>query len=251
MGHSIAVAGKGGTGKTSFTTLLLRYLLKHREGAILAVDADANANLGESLGLTPEYTVGMILDDFKKDKIDIPAGLSKEAYLEMKLNDALLEGTRLALITMGHGEGPDCYCYPNTMLRKFQDILSGNYAWVVMDNEAGLEHLSRRTTQDIDDLFLVSNHSVKGVRTLGRISTLVRQLRLNVGRQWVLINQVPGQVDDLVSAELARAGVTEYFTVPYDKAVYESDLRQTALTDLPDDAPAVVAVNALMAKVLE
>lgn len=251
MGHSIAVAGKGGTGKTSFTTLLLRYLLKHREGAILAVDADANANLGDSLGLTPEYTVGMILDDFKKDKIDIPPGLSKEAYLEMKLNDALLEGLRLDLITMGHGEGPDCYCYPNTMLRKFQDILADNYAWVVMDNEAGLEHLSRRTTQDIDDLFLVSNHSVKGVRTLERIRLLVRQLRLNVGRQWVLINQVPGQVDDLVGAELTRMGVTEYFTVPYDNAVYEADLRQTALTELPDDALAVVAVDAIMAEVLK
>ncbi len=230
---------------------MLRHLLNHREGAILAVDADANANLGESLGLTPDYTVGMILDDFKKDKIDIPPGLSKEAYLEMKLNDALLEGIRLDLITMGHGEGPDCYCYPNTMLRKFQDILADNYAWVVMDNEAGLEHLSRRTTQNIDDLFLVSNHSVKGVRTLGRISELVRQLRLNVRRQWVVINQVPGQVDELVSAELARVGVTEYFTVPYDSAVYESDLHQTALTELPDEAPAVVAVDAIMDQVLK
>ncbi len=250
MGHSIAVAGKGGTGKTSFTAMLLRYLLKHRDGAILAVDADANANLGESLGLAPEYTVGMILDDFKKDKIDIPAGLSKEAYLEMKLNVALLEGDRLDLITMGHGEGPDCYCYPNLMLRKFQDILAGNYAWVVMDNEAGLEHLSRRTTQNIDDLFLVSNHSVKAARTLERIRVLVGQLRLNVGRQWVIINQVPGQVDDLVAAELTRMGITEYFTIPQDPAVYEADLHQMPLTDLPDESTAVTAVNAIMESVL-
>jgi len=250
LGHSIAVAGKGGTGKTSFTAIMLRYLLRHRSGPILAVDADANANLGESLGLKPEYTVGMILDDFKKDKINIPAGLSKEAYLEMKLNDALLEGKRLDLLTMGHGEGPDCYCYPNLMLRKFQDILSGNYDWVVMDNEAGLEHLSRRTTQNIDDLFLVSNHSVKAARTLERIRELVGQLRLNVSRQWVIVNQVPGQVDELVSGELARIGIKEYFTIPQDTAVYEADLHQVPLTELPEGSPAVDAVNSILENVL-
>jgi len=249
--HSIAVAGKGGTGKTSLTTLAIRYLLGNSSGPILAVDADANANLGESLGLEVNYTIGMLLDEFKHEKLSIPAGLSKESYLEMKMNAALLEGDKLDLLTMGHGEGPDCYCYPNLMLRKFQDFLSRNYAYVMIDNEAGLEHLSRRTTQDIDDLLLVSDHSVKGVRTLGRIRELVSQLGLRVKRQWVIINRVPGAVDPLVVAALHQAGIDDIVEVPADEAVYRADLAQQPLTGLGDDSVAVKAVSALMARILD
>jgi len=251
LSHSIAVAGKGGTGKTSLTSLVIRYLMEHAKGPLLAVDADANANLGESLGLEVSYTIGMLLDEFKQEKLTIPAGLSKESYLEMKMNAALLEGEKLDLLTMGHGEGPDCYCYPNLMLRKFQDILSGNYAYVVIDNEAGMEHLSRRTTQDIDDLLLVSDHSVKGVRTLGRIRELVSQLGLRVKRQWVIINRVPGVVDPVVAEVLQKLGIDGIVEVPADESIYQADLAQQPLTELGDDSVAVKAISALMARILK
>ena len=183
MSVSIAVAGKGGSGKTSVASLVIRYLKKNGFEPILAVDADPNANLGESLGLARKQTIGSIIASFNKEKINIPPGMTKEAYLEYRLNEALVEGKGLDLVTMGRGEGPECYCYPNLLLRKFIDTLADNYSYVVMDNEAGMEHLSRRTTQNIDELLIVSNHSVKGVRTVARIKDLVTQLKLVIKRQ--------------------------------------------------------------------
>jgi len=180
LSFNIAVAGKGGSGKTTLTSLIIRYLKNNSMVPILAVDADANANLGESLGLTVPKTVGQMLDEFQGDKINIPPGMTKELYLDFKLNEILVESQGLDLLTMGRGEGPECYCYPNVILKKFADTLADNYAYTVMDNEAGMEHLSRRTTQDVDALLLVSNHSVKGVRTIGRIIELVSSLKLRV-----------------------------------------------------------------------
>ena len=191
MSIKIAVAGKGGCGKTSITALVIRYLKKNGKVPILAVDADPNANLGESLGLTAGQTIGTILDAFQHEKISIPPGMTKEAYLEYKLNETVVESQGLDLITMGRGQGPECYCYPNTVLKKFIDSLSDSYAYVVMDNEAGMEHLSRKTTDDVDILMLVSNHSVKGVRAIARILELVGELKLQVKKTVVIINMVP------------------------------------------------------------
>ena len=249
MTHTIAVAGKGGAGKTSITSMVIRYLLKRAAVPILAVDADSNANLGESLGFEVTGTVGQILDDFQKEKINIPVGMTKEAYLEIKLNTAIIESKDIDLLTMGRGEGPECYCYPNTMLRKLIDILAGNYKYVVMDNEAGLEHLSRRTTRNVDDLILVSNHSVKGVRTMARVRELVEQLRLQVGRQWVLVNAVPGgKLEPLVAEEVARQGLGPVVIIPYDEEVYRYDLQLKPLMELQDNSQAVIVVDELMAK---
>ncbi|HLB27634.1 MAG TPA: AAA family ATPase, partial [Dehalococcoidales bacterium] len=174
MSYAIAVAGKGGTGKTSIASIIIRYLKKHSSGPILAIDADANANLGDGLGLKVNETIGSIIASFNQEKIKIPAGMTKEAYLEVRLNEVVVESQGLDLITMGRGEGPDCYCYPNSVLRKFADLMSENYAYVVMDNEAGLEHLSRRTTQNIDLLLIISDHSVKGIHTVARVRDLVK-----------------------------------------------------------------------------
>jgi len=247
--HVIAVAGKGGTGKTSLASLVIRYLLKNGAGPLLAVDADSNANLGDSLGLEVTGTVGQVLDDFQKEKINIPAGMTKEAYLEIKLNSAIVETKELDLLTMGRGEGPECYCYPNVMLRKMMDTLAGNYAFMVVDNEAGMEHLSRRTTRDVDDLLLVSNHSVKGVRTVARLKELARQLGLQIRRQWVLVNAVPdGVLEPAVAAEISRLNLISVVVVPYDRALYEADLMLKPLLQMPDDSPAVKAINGLMDK---
>ena len=177
--------------------------------------------------------------------------MTKEAYLEFRLNDALVESKGLDLLTMGMGEGAECYCYPNLMLRKFMDTLAENYAYTVMDNEAGMEHLSRRTTQNVDELLIISDHSVKGVRTAARISNLVSELKLVVKRQSVIINFVPGQLDSLVIEELDRLGIEPIATIPLDKEVHEYDLELKPLLDLPDTSKAVQAVGDLMARLLK
>jgi CO dehydrogenase maturation factor len=176
--------------------------------------------------------------------------MTKEAYLEFKLSDALTESRGIDLVTMGRGEGPDCYCYPNVLLRKFTDSLAQNYAYVVMDNEAGMEHLSRRTTQNIDELLLVSDHSVKGIRAIARVKALVDELKLVVKRQSVIINMVADQLDPAVSAELARLEIEPGLVVPLDENVRRYDLDMKPLTELPDDSPAVRAVSDLMKKLL-
>lgn len=250
MTFSIAVAGKGGSGKTSLTSLIIRYLKNNKLGPILAVDADPNANLGESLGLNVGQTVGSIIASFNDEKINIPPGLTKEAYLEYKLNEVIVEDKGLDLVTMGRGEGPDCYCYPNLILRKFTDTLAENYSYVVMDNEAGMEHLSRRTTQNIDVLLIVSDHSVKGVRTVARIKDLVSELELVVRRQLVIINFAPTALASGVSEELAKLGIEPTALIPEDEQLINFDLELRPLLDLPDTSKAVEAVSNLMTELL-
>jgi CO dehydrogenase maturation factor len=250
MSFSIAVAGKGGTGKTSISSLIIRYLKKKGSVPILAVDADANANLGEGLGLEVRETVGSIIASFNGTKLTIPAGMTKEAFLQLRMNEAVVESQGLDLITMGRGEGPDCYCYPNTVLRVFADRMAENYPFVVMDNEAGLEHLSRRTTQNIDHLLIISDHSVKGIRTVARIRDLVEELKLNVSRQSVIVNMVPDELAPMVRDELTRLNMDSPIVIPRDDEVYAYDLEARPLLDLPDTSRAVLAVGDLMDRIL-
>jgi CO dehydrogenase maturation factor len=248
---NIAVAGKGGTGKTSVASLVIRYLIKHNLGAVLAVDADPNSNLAESLGLEVRQTIGRILNNFQGEKLNIPQGMTKEAYLEYQLNIAITESQGLDLITMGRGEGPECYCYPNVVIRKLIDDWSKNYAYVVMDNEAGLEHLSRRTTQNIDELLLVSDHSVKGLRAVARVRELVAELKLLIKRESIIINLVPGKIDPLLSREMDRLGIVPAAVIPADGELRKYDLEQKPLFELPDTSTAVMAVNDLMDRLLQ
>ena len=250
MSFCIAVAGKGGSGKTSVSSLIIRYLKKNDKGPILAIDADPNANLGESLGLKVEQTVGLVLDAFQKDKINIPPGMTKEAYLEYKLNEVIVEGKGLDLVTMGRGEGAECYCYPNLILRKLIDTMTSSYAYTILDNEAGMEHLSRRTTQNVDELLIISDHSIKGVRTVARLRELVNELKLEVKRQSVIINFVPEKIDPLISKELAKLGIEPTVTIPLDEEIEAYDLKLKPLPDLPD-SKAARAVDNLMAKLLK
>jgi CO dehydrogenase maturation factor len=250
MSFSIAVAGKGGSGKTSISSLIVRYLIKNGKGPVLAVDADPNANFGESLGFNVKETVGLMLDKFQKEKIDIPSGMTKEAYLEFKLNSILVESKNLDLMTMGRGEGQDCYCYPNLILRKFIDRLQDSYSFVVMDNEAGMEHLSRGTTQDIDELLIVSNHSIKGVRTIARIKELIAELKLRVKHESIVINMAPGQLDTLILKEMEKLNLKLDAIVPEDEQIYLHDLKNRPLLELGDENPSVKAIDRLMSKVL-
>jgi CO dehydrogenase maturation factor len=247
---NIAVAGKGGTGKTSVASLVIRYILNNNLGTVLAVDADPNSNLADSLGLEVRQTVGRILDNFQGEKLKIPAGMIKEAYLEYQLNGAITESKNIDLITMGRGEGPECYCYPNTVIRKLVDDWSKNYAFVVMDNEAGMEHLSRRTTQNIDEMLLVSDHSIKGLRALDRIKALIKELKLVIIRESIIINRVPGELDPRIKDEMERLEITPAALIPADEEISQYDLELKPMFQLPDTSKAVAAVNELMDRLI-
>jgi CO dehydrogenase maturation factor len=247
---SIAVAGKGGSGKTTLSALIIRYFLKKGLSPVLAVDADPNSNLGESLGLKVEDTVGRMIERFQKSKIEIPSGLTKESYLEFQLNSLLIESNGLDLLTMGRGEGQDCYCYPNLILRKFMDHLNENYPIVILDNEAGMEHLSRGTTQNIDELLIVSNYSVKGIRTIARIQELVRELKLRIKHQSVVITSAPVQFDQSLKFELDRLEIKADAVIPFDEQIFQFDLKTLPLIDLPDTSPAVKELAKFIPEIL-
>jgi CO dehydrogenase maturation factor len=249
LSFAIAVAGKGGSGKTTIASLIIRYLKNKNKIPILAVDADANANLADSLGMHVGQTIGGVLASFQNDKINIPPGLTKEAYLEYKLNEVLVEGKELDLLTMGRGEGPDCYCYPNTILRKFIDNLSGNYTCIVMDNEAGMEHISRGTTQNLDELFIVTNPTIKGIRTVANIKRLISELKLAVKRQSVLINEVERELDPSVVDEMKRLYIVPAAIIPRDDEIIKFDIKLRSLLELPD-TKAVVAIDNLMREII-
>ncbi len=250
MTTTIAMAGKGGTGKTSLACLIIRHLLKHGGAPVLGVDADPAANLGLGLGLETCKTIGSVLAGFNETKMVIPPGLSKDAYLSTRLNETVVESSGIDLITMGRGEGAGCYCFPNNVLKDFIGKLLPNYKYLVMDNEAGLEHLSRGTTEHVDDLIIVSNHSVKGARTVGTILQLVAELKLDIKRKWVVVNQAPDPIDPLVAAEFERSGIACDCIVPEDRLIVEFDWHQRSLLEMPDDSGAVGAVDALMKKIL-
>ena len=247
MSYSIAIAGKGGSGKTTLAGLIIRSLLKSGRTPVLAVDADGNANLHETLGLKLHHTVGEVLAVFNEDKISIPPGMTKGAYLETHLNQIIVESRDLDLVSMGRGEGAGCYCYPHSVLKDFVERLRNNYAFLVMDNEAGMEHLSRRTAENIDELLVVSDHSVKGVRTAARIRDLVKELQLDARRVSFIISRVPGgKLDGPVTAELKLAGITPAAIIPEDESLVQFDMEKRSILEVPDDSPAAGAVKRLI-----
>ncbi|KPJ58528.1 MAG: carbon monoxide dehydrogenase [Deltaproteobacteria bacterium DG_8] len=250
MTYSVALAGKGGTGKTTLASLIIRFLSSEGKVPILAVDADPNANLAEGLGLEVKQTVGMMLATFIEEKFDFPQGMSKDAYIEYRLNELLVESEDVDLLVMGRGEGSGCYCYPNIVLRKYIDILTKNYSYVVLDNEAGMEHVSRRLSDHIDLMLLVSDYSIKGVRTAGRIRNLVEELKLEIGQQYFVINRTPEVLDTNLREEVERQRLNFLGMVPVDEKVYEYDLEGMPLINLPDNSKAVKTVNELMSKVI-
>src|SRR5512134_3623957 len=177
MAFHIAVAGKGGTGKTTVSGLMLRHLVSRGMGRVLAVDADANMNLNEVLGLGVHQTIGQIREGLGS----VPQGMTKDAYINYRTQECLIEADGFDLIVMGRPEGPGCYCYANTLCKKYADEIADSYAYVVVDNEAGMEHLSRRTTHNMDVMFAVTDSSIRGIQAAKRIEELVGELKLNVG----------------------------------------------------------------------
>lgn len=246
MAFHIAVAGKGGTGKTTLVALVIKHLLAAGQGPILAVDADANANLNEALGLPVTGTIADILLRLGNSLEPLPAGMTKDQYMAYRIHQSLTEGDGVDLLVMGGPEGPGCYCYANNLLRGFVKELSQNYAYVVMDNEAGLEHLSRRTTQDVDLLFITSDATARGIRSAGRVRELVLSLQLEVRRMYLVVTRVVGEALDALRGEVDASGLELIGTIPEDPLVQEFDLHSRPLVQLPPEAPAVVAVGAIL-----
>ncbi|MGE5577266.1 MAG: AAA family ATPase [Syntrophothermus sp.] len=250
MSYHIAVAGKGGTGKTTFSAMLIKYLLNKGRRPILAVDADPNANLGEALGVEPETTIADLIAETQDRLEPLPGGMAKETYIEYRLQAALAESKDVDLLVMGGPEGAGCYCYPNNLLRKYMERLHTNYPYVVMDNEAGLEHLSRRTTNDVDLLIVVSDPTVRGVRSAGRINELVDGIKLNVKRRFLIVSKATGEPEGALAEEISKTGLPLAGILPLDPAVTEYDFNGRPLIELPGDAPVAKAVTQILDQIL-
>ncbi len=257
MTTTIAVAGKGGTGKTTVAALIIRYLMEEKGGSILAIDADPATNLNLVLGMEVEQTVG----DIREDMLSLvqtsgalagsmPGGMSKHQYLDYQVKMALEEGDQVDLLVMGRPEGPGCYCAANQMLRVIVDRLNKQYDYVVIDNEAGMEHLSRRTTRDVDTLLLVSDPTRRGLLTAQRMRDMVPGLEIGVGSIYLVVNRLRGEMPPPLAEVVEETGLNLLGTVPEDPAMAEFEFTGRPLVQLPADTAVYQAVRKIAKSVI-
>lgn len=249
MPHTIAVAGKGGVGKTTTCGMLIDYLCKKKAGPILVVDADANANLNEVLGVGLETSLGAIREEMAQAELKgtIPKSMTKAEYAEMKFNDALIEDDDFDMLVMGRTQGEGCYCFVNSMLKRQMDKYIPNYKYVVMDNEAGLEHVARGTLPHVDTMLLISDCSRRGIQAVGRLAEMIREMNLNPGQMGLIVNRAPGGVlDDGIKAEIEKHGLTLFGVLPQDEAVYRCDCDGEPSSRLPENDPMKVALQDIL-----
>ncbi len=251
MSKIIALAGKGGVGKTTVAALIMRHLTETGQSPVLAVDADPNSNLGETLAIEVEKTVGDVREGFMKDPQGVPSGMDKIVYLEMLMNQVLIEREAFDLLVMGRQEGQGCYCMVNNILNRFTEELEKNYKYLMVDNEAGMEHLSRRTTGKVDMLLLVTDYALRGLRAVERINSMLPELKLSVGQVGLIVNRAPKELGKAFLDECEKIGVPIICTIPDDGALLEFDMERRSLMELPADSAAVLAVDGLMSKVIE
>jgi CO dehydrogenase maturation factor len=248
MAYVIAFAGKGGTGKTTLSGLTIRYLKERRKGPILAVDADANSNLNEVLGLKVYATVGGLREQSLTTVRagDRPGGMSMDELFDYQVQQCLIEAKGFDLLVMGRPEGPGCYCAANNIIRKYTDKMSEDYPYVVMDNEAGLEHLSRRTTHDVDLLIIVSDPTVRGIITAKRIIELVKELSLKVKSSALIINRIGNESEEDLKKVASDQGLNITGFIPSDEKVFEYDITGIPLINLPADAKSLKALYSIL-----
>ena len=250
MSFVIAVSGKGGTGKTTFSALVVDYLVRTTGKPVLAVDADSNANLDLALGTAAEKTIGGVREHLTQNIKNMPAGMSKEVWVESLLQQALVEEKGFDLISMGRPEGPGCYCYLNNIFRRYLDLMTGHYDYVVMDNEAGMEHLSRRTTRGMDVMFIASDPSVRGVRTALRIRDLARELKLDIRRMAMVVSRVRDGLPENLRAIAEEGNLEVAGVIPDDPLITDLDEGGKPILDLPADSPARQAVEGIISRYL-
>ena len=247
--YTIAVAGKGGVGKTTTCGMIIDYLCAKKNGPVLVVDADANSNLNEVLGVEVETSLGQIREEMAQAELKgtIPPGMTKAEYAEFKFNSALVEEDDFDMLVMGRTQGKGCYCYVNGVLKTQVDKYARNYSYIVMDNEAGLEHVARGTLPHVDAMLLISDCSRRGIQAVARIAEMVQEMNLTPGRMGLIVNRAPGGVlDEGVKAEIEKHGLTLFGVLPNDEAVYRCDCDGEPSSRLPADDPMKVALREIM-----
>ncbi|MFH1096306.1 MAG: AAA family ATPase [Candidatus Desantisbacteria bacterium] len=247
MGKVIAVAGKGGVGKTTIAALIIRYLREQGMSPILAVDCDPNTNLNMLLDMKVEKTIGSIREGGKTER---PSGMSLHDFLDYQINMALVEGDKIDLISMGRPEGKGCYCAANNALRECLSRLSISYPWVVIDNEAGLEHISRQTNRAVDVLMIISDPSVRGFTTAIRIKELVEELENKVGQCFLIINRYNGELPDEWRGELKKVGLELAGILPVEPLVGNYDLQGKPIIELLDTSLFYQELEGILARII-
>ena len=253
MGHVIAISGKGGVGKTTLCGLLIQYLCESGKKPVLAVDADANANLNEVLGVGIECTLGELREEIERAGVDsryqIPVGMTKQAYLEARLSDAITEEDDYDLMVMGRTQGQGCYCFVNGLVQTQIQKLQSNYPYVVVDNEAGMEHISRGLIPTMEIAILVSDCSRRGVQAAGRIAALMKELNFKPKTVGLIVNRAPeGKLDAGTMEEVEKQGLTLLGVVPQDQDVYQYDCDGKPIVRLPKDSPVRSALHDIVQK---
>ncbi|MCX8022888.1 MAG: AAA family ATPase [Syntrophorhabdaceae bacterium] len=237
MQKVIAVAGKGGVGKTTMAGLMVRYLVEELGSrSVLAVDADPNSNLNEVLGMEVRVTIGDAREVMKKE---VPIGMTKDVWFEYKVHEAVIEGNGFDLLVMGRPEGPGCYCAANTLAKKYIDTLRENYAYVVVDNEAGMEHISRLVTQDIDTLYIFSDATKRGIITAKRIEELILNLNLNIREHYVVVNRIKAKEEGELEAYARQIGIKIEGFIRNDDVLAENDISGRTVFELSKDSQAL------------
>ena len=252
MPHTIAVAGKGGVGKTTTCGMIIDYLCKKKEGPVLVVDADANSNLNEVLGVEVETSLGQIREEMAQAELrgdTIPTGMTKADYAEFKFSSALVEEDDFDLLVMGRTQGKGCYCYVNGLLQAQLAKLQNNYPYIVVDNEAGMEHISRGILPGMQTAILVSDCSRRGVQAAGRIAQLIHECGMKPGMIGLIVNRAPnGELNEGTAQEIEKQGLNLLGVIPQDDTVYEYDCDGKPTVQLPEDSPVKIAMREIIKK---
>ena len=247
--HTIAVAGKGGVGKTTTCGMIIDYLCAKQQGPVLVVDADANSNLNEVLGVEVETSLGAIREEMAQAELrgTIPAGMTKADYAEFKFNSALIEEDDFDMLVMGRTQGKGCYCYVNGVLKSQVDKYAKNYKYIVMDNEAGLEHVARGTLPKVDTMLLISDCSRRGIQAAARVAEMIGEMELNPGTLGLIVNRAPGgQLNAGVLEEIEKHGLKLLGVLPQDEGVYQCDCDGEPSAKLPASNPVKQALRGIM-----
>jgi CO dehydrogenase maturation factor len=247
----IGVTGKGGVGKTTFAALLIKAIVEKKLGVVLAVDADPNYNLNQKLGVEVKNTIGSLREDIVKAVDSLPQSMSKQEYVDYQIRMALTESDDFDLLVMGRQEGPGCYCYINNILRTYIDTLSEKYDFIVIDNEAGMEHLSRRTTKAMNVLFVVSDASKIGIETAGRIKQLGKAMDISIGRNMLVINRATNGTTTKLEDTTIKQGFDEVHIISDDDTVEEYNIEGKSLLSLPKESKAVSDVVIILTQMME
>lgn len=261
MTTTIALAGKGGVGKTTIAALVIKYLVDRSLGPVLAIDADPSSNLNLVLGLDLDWTIGDIREDLL-DQVQtslaqsgaamgtLPGGITKRDYLDYQIRSSVAEGDYYDLIAMGRSEGPGCYCAVNHNLREVVDGMSKNYRYVVIDNEAGMEHLSRRTTRDVQHLLIVTDPSQRGIVAAERIASFRNELDIHIENTYLILNRVVNRIPDSIQERINRMDIPFLGYVPESPELIDAELEGVSIMEIADDAPSYRFISEMMQKII-